>query len=72
MDNVILPDDEVEQNPIVMSLVEYCEYAKYYIITNSKQSVMLLTTRDSDIFRVTTTGHSRSRTRITSPKTSII
>ena len=36
MDNVILPDDEVEQNPIVMSLVEYCEYAKYYIITNSK------------------------------------
>ena len=36
MDNMILPDEEAEQIPIVMSLVEYCEYAKYYTITNSK------------------------------------
>ena len=40
MDNVILPDDkvdeEVKQNPIVMLLVEYCEYAKYYTISNCK------------------------------------
>ena len=40
MDNVTLPDDEVdeeaEQKSVVISLVEYCEYAKYYTITNSK------------------------------------
>ena len=33
---MILPDEEDEQTPIVMSLLEYCEYAKYYTITNCK------------------------------------